>query len=891
MTDVIFDNIPVGIAVFDDKMSLSRFNATWKEFMVLYSSVPQDFMDKGMYFPGMFPGSADIWEEYFLKALNGEKITVEMVPLRNRESITYWDVMLTPMTEKDRITGVTEVLTKSKEMPTKQCKDLEEHGMVIHCKLYRKLELEVEERRKTEIQLEQRTRLLSTLLEVSNLISSTLGLKPLLEKILDCLKQIIDYNGAKIFVIEGEVIKVIAHRSSLTPEIESQYAFPVMQIPLSQEIIVKREPIIIPDILSDTPVACSFRDSIGSLFKPAFKDVRSWMGIPLMIKNKVIGALTISHNEPEYYDMSHVELGIAFANQAAIEFEYARLYNETVKRMDEIKTMFAVQQAITSRLDLETVIKLIADEARRLTNAERTAVFLVDGNDLVLSVFSGKDSSRFSGYRLPVEKSLVGQSLESGKSVIVNNAQENSEAFPDLINKANIKSFLSIPLIAGTKPIGTIIVFDKISKEFDFEDERILSLLASIAAIGLENARLYQEERCRHIEDEQRRHVAEGLRDMLAMLNSNRPLEEVLEFIIHQAVRLMETDTGSLYSYQKDKEELVLEVACGLPEEFLSRTVVPKGAGAIGQAMKERRPILITDIPALFSRSQELTSLNPQIEWLLQNCKGLLAVPLICKDEVYGGIALYFRKARGFQKDDIDLVMTFADQAALAIDNARLRAQAGEVAVAAERSRLARDLHDAVTQTLFSSSLIAEVLPKIWEKNPEEGKKRLQEIRELTRGALAEMRTLLLELRPATLVEADLDDLLRQLTEATIGRARVEVTLKIEEHINLPVDVKIAFYRIAQEALNNIAKHSEASKASVTLRGGDSEGTGTYTVELVVSDNGRGFDQGTVTAGHFGVGIMRERTEAIGAKLMVDSRIGQGTDIIVHWDQGKNGIQ
>ena len=139
-----------------------------------------------------------------------------------------------------------------------------------------------------------------------------------------------------------------------------------------------------------------------------------------------------------------------------------------------------------------------------------------------------------------------------------------------------------------------------------------------------------------------------------------------------------------------------------------------------------------------------------------------------------------------------------------------------EKAAIAERTRLARDLHDAVSQTLFSASLIAEVLPRIWEKNQPEGKKRLEEIRQLTRGALAEMRTLLLELRPAALADTDLGDLLHQLGESITGRARVpvDVTVNGECHV-LTTEVKVALYRIAQEALNNVAKHSGAKRARV----------------------------------------------------------------------------
>jgi PAS domain S-box-containing protein len=213
----------------------------------------------------------------------------------------------------------------------------------------------------------------------------------------------------------------------------------------------------------------------------------------------------------------------------------------------------------------------------------------------------------------------------------------------------------------------------------------------------------------------------------------------------------------------------------------------------------------------------------------------------------------------------------------LNLANERLREKAAQDAVTAERTRLARDLHDAVTQTLFSTTLIADVLPDIWEMNPDEGKRRLEEVRQLTRGALAEMRTLLVELRPNALVEVPLPTLLRQLTEALIGRSRMNIQLSAEGERKLPADVQVGLYRLAQEALNNVVKHAKASQAVVTLRcSGES-------VRLTVADNGVGFDPSTVTADHLGLKIMRERAEAIGAKLSVYSEPGEGTQISVVW--------
>jgi signal transduction histidine kinase len=186
-------------------------------------------------------------------------------------------------------------------------------------------------------------------------------------------------------------------------------------------------------------------------------------------------------------------------------------------------------------------------------------------------------------------------------------------------------------------------------------------------------------------------------------------------------------------------------------------------------------------------------------------------------------------------------------------------------------------LHDAVTQTLFSASLIAEVLPRVWELDPEDGRQQLEEVRILTRGALAEMRTLLLELRPDSLSKSRMGDLLRQLGRAITGRTGISVTVTAEDEWSLPPVVQIPLYRIAQEALNNVGKHAKAKRVDVD-----------FTCEpglaaLVISDDGQGFDVDNIPPGHFGVGIMQERAESIGAVLEITSRPGAGTRVTVNW--------
>lgn len=211
-----------------------------------------------------------------------------------------------------------------------------------------------------------------------------------------------------------------------------------------------------------------------------------------------------------------------------------------------------------------------------------------------------------------------------------------------------------------------------------------------------------------------------------------------------------------------------------------------------------------------------------------------------------------------------------------------LAEKAAEEAVTADRTRLARDLHDAVTQTLFSASLTAEVLPDLWEMDVEEAKRSTEELRQLTRGALAEMRTLLLELRPAALTQTRLNDLIKQLCEAFIGRSRLPIRMNIEGECNLPPEAQIAFYRIAQESLNNVFKYARATQVDVNLF------LSPGNVHFEVCDNGIGFDMGTAKPTSLGLRIMQERAEAIGADLQITSEPGKGTCVSVTWRENPN---
>lgn len=257
-----------------------------------------------------------------------------------------------------------------------------------------------------------------------------------------------------------------------------------------------------------------------------------------------------------------------------------------------------------------------------------------------------------------------------------------------------------------------------------------------------------------------------------------------------------------------------------------------------------------------------------------------MGVPLLYRDEVIGMIAFDHAQPDYYTDRHSELALAFAHQAAIAIANARLLSELQGSAMLQERQRLARDLHDAVTQQLFSASLIGEVLPQIWANNPDQAHEYLEDLRILTRGALAEMRALLAELRPTAITDTPLPDLVQHLVAAFTGRTRVAVDLVTSGSALLPPEVQTAFYRVAQEALQNIGKHAGAHSVRVQLD------VQAGAIRLVLEDDGRGFDPERAPADHFGLAIMRERVEAAGGALRIASRPGAGTRIEAQWPAG-----
>jgi signal transduction histidine kinase len=381
---------------------------------------------------------------------------------------------------------------------------------------------------------------------------------------------------------------------------------------------------------------------------------------------------------------------------------------------------------------------------------------------------------------------------------------------------------------------------------------------AGLIALGYVFKRVDELYEAEHATTERLESLGEQLRTLqeVAVLDPDLPLAELFQRVIEQAAQLLGSDGCRLYRLEPASGELVVAASAGIAAPAGPPPPVPVPG----------RPVVVNEGAVATDRRGDL-----------------LAVPLLVRDRPYGQLALSYRRPRTFSDVDIRLIASFGGQVALALENARLRAEVEQNAVASERLRLARDLHDSVTQSLFAASLKAEAVRRRWHPPSDEARRNVEEVERLTRGALAEMRALLLEMRPQALAHAPLSGLLEQLVAAAEGRLLIDVELSVSGTVTLPPDVTVALYRIAQEAINNVERHAGATSAWVRLDAADGS------VRLEVGDDGRGFTPGVAAPGHLGLDIMRERAEAAGVALTVGSARGSGTMVAAEWKSDGQG--
>ncbi len=365
--------------------------------------------------------------------------------------------------------------------------------------------------------------------------------------------------------------------------------------------------------------------------------------------------------------------------------------------------------------------------------------------------------------------------------------------------------------------------------------------------------------------EREQRALAEALSDSVAALTSTLDMEEVLDRILENAQYVVPHDTVEVFFVKDGVARLVRTHGYGSHDpndRLLGARLVVRETTYMQYMCQSGRPVIVADI---HSDSQWR---HIEGDYWLHGC---VTAPIRLQSETIGFINMLSTSAGFYQPIHAERLQAFTNYAAIAIQNARLYEKSRELAAVEERQRIARDLHDAVSQSLFSASVIAQSLPRLWRINSSRVMEQLDYLDELTQSALTEMRMLLLELRPSALQDVSLSSLLHQMVRTLETRKQIRIATVIDDLSDLPPALKLALYRIAQEALNNMVKHSQASAATLILRREEER------IVLSLQDNGVGFAVDQIETDSLGLRIMRERAEEIGATLTIESDRQSGT--------------
>jgi signal transduction histidine kinase len=567
------------------------------------------------------------------------------------------------------------------------------------------------------------------------------------------------------------------------------------------------------------------------------------------------------------------------------------------ERTRELTALLEVSRSLASTLELEQLLGLILDQLLRVIEYRSAGMFLARGD--ALETVAGrdiKDPSRDRlqvGHRRPLAQVMaIWQTLLSGQPLLIGDLRREDDPLADTWRTATksrlsdllslpMRSWMAVPLSVRGQVVGYLALTREVPDGFTAHDLELALAFAGHAAVAIDNARLLDE-------SEERARELATLLEVSRSVASTLELEPLLGAIIDQAKVVADYDGASVLTFEDGALQVIYRRA---PDD----TDRPDRVGVSFPA--ERTPLfyqyiyqgqslIIDDVRGdepLARSYREMMGVDPAETPYLRYVRAWMGIPLALKDRVIGVIVLVHAQPGYYTPHHAELVTAMASQAAVAIENARLYAHSREVAALEERARLARDLHDSVTQSVFSVGLLTNAALGQSERGmPVEPT--LRRIKAVAQDALAELRALLYELHPATLAEEGLSKAVQKLIGAMQVRLEVpiHVTVEVEPGCRVSPERETAIFRIVQEALGNAAKYAQATALQVTLAQTESQ------LRVTVADNGAGFDPAAPVTpsadgarGGMGLRSMRERAITTGMLLQVESEPGHGTRITV----------
>lgn len=552
--------------------------------------------------------------------------------------------------------------------------------------------------------------------------------------------------------------------------------------------------------------------------------------------------------------------------QMARAIENVQLYAAEKGRSAEAGMLAQMAQLTTGTLDLDRLARLIARYAVHVLGVDRCIIGFFDprgeakGRGLLQRLyqygFQPQQAALVEGERASLQ-AIVRRHMLEGQTLVVTNAKDDQRPeVRELAQRLDVRSFISVPLIARERRLGLIYLDTREPRQHTFgpQDQRILAAIADQAAAAIDGARLFEAERRRGAE-------LRVLNETSQQVAATTQLDQLFATVI--------ATVRESFSFER--------VRIGLIEG--ERLCFVAGQDRNGTIAQEQIPLRSTHPAALVASQGMPRALRYDQGNGIDSSE--LIVPLRAEEQTVGVLAAAGgAKARtaGFDEDDERLLLALGDQLGIAVAKNRLQERTLALAVVAERNRLARDLHDSVTQSLFSINLTVEATRMLLRRDTDAAEQQLLNLSERTKETLAEMRNLIYSLRPAEMEDQGLVVALKRWGERVRHEHLLPVDVVVQDgsRFQLAEVVERELFRIAQEALNNVIKHAQATQARVRLHATPAALT------LVVEDDGIGFDVAApLRPDSFGTRGIRERVSLLGGRLAITSNRERGTQILV----------
>jgi GAF domain-containing protein/two-component sensor histidine kinase len=753
-----------------------------------------------------------------------------------------------PMTSKGKVLGTLFVGTRRvREFSQQDVQLLTSIGHQIGVAIENARLYEVERRRAEQFRL---------ISEVGRRIVSILDVEDLLSEIAQRVSDILGYYLVGVGLIEGDDVVMRAgagpfweHHRGGSPRLK------VGKQGIVGQVAATGRPQLVGDVAQDPHYFAL----------PQIPDTVSELAVPLRARDKIIGVLDVQSTRMDAFDQSDVVVLQSLADQAAMAIDNARLFEAQRRLADQYRLINEVGRRITAILDIDQLLDQMARMVQETLGYDLVEFGFVDGDEVVTRVAVGRGGEypvlEYVPGRLRVgQEGIVGWVAGTGEPLLVGDVAQE----PRYVRLAEVetRSELAVPIKSKGDVIGVLNVESDHLDAFDESDLVVLQSLANQVAVAIDNARLFDTEERRA---EQFRVISEVGQRMISILPVKQLLEGITELLKetlgYYLVGIALVEGG----------ELVFKAGAGGAWErpgFTPPRLKVDQEGITGWVARTGESLLVGDV-----------SIEPRYYSLPEasEIRSELAVPLGTTNRVIGVLHVQSDRPDAFDESDLGLLQSLANQASVAIENARLYDQAHRVAVVEERQRLARDLHDSVTQALYGMTLYSEAaIGQLALGRIERVAEHLRELQATGQEAMTEMRLLIYELRPPVLEEEGLVGALQARLQAVEGRVGLKTEFETAVEGQLLPEVEEGLYRIAQEALNNVLKHANA--ASITVRLRHDQGS----VALEITDDGTGFDPRAVRE-HSGLGLsaMEERAAEMGGKLVVTSSPGEGTRVHV----------